>query len=69
MSRRRGVRVRCPLGGYAPCIDDLRHSGGQTIRLLEPGFDVCAHEYDPETCPECEDERHADDPTFGEVYP
>lgn len=49
-SARRPLRVRCPPGGYAPCIDDLCHSGGQTLCLLEPDFDFCWHGYDPETC-------------------
>lgn len=40
------------MGGYAPCVDDLCHSGGQTLCLLEPDFDFCWHGYIPETCPE-----------------
>jgi len=58
-----GVRVRCPLGGYAPCLDDMCHSGGETLCRLEPGVDFCEHEFDPETCPECwaEDHDQADD--------
>jgi hypothetical protein len=55
--RRRGVRVRCPLGGYAPCIDDLCHGGGQTICGLYVDEEVCPHGWIPETCPDgCADD-------------
>jgi hypothetical protein len=60
---RRGIRVRCPLGGYAPCIDDMCHGVDQTMCGLWVegcGFDaadVCLHGWVPETCPEgCADE-------------
>ena len=52
-SSKRGVMVRCPLGGPAPCIDDLCHSVDTTLCGLEWGYDFCDHEYDPDTCPEC----------------
>lgn len=58
--------MRCPLGGLAPCIDDMCHSGGETLCGLEPGFDFCEHECDPETCPDChdyDDYPWSDDPT------
>lgn len=56
----KGVRVRCPLGGYAPCVDDLCHGGGTTVCGLEEGEDFCDHDYLPETCPECS-ARDSDD--------
>lgn len=62
--RRRGVRVRCPLGGYAPCIDDLCH-GGAFVCGLDGDFDVCPHGFIPETCPDCDDERGDEFDDFG----
>lgn len=44
-------RVTCPLGGPAPCIDDLCHGGGRTLCGLEWYRDFCEHGYDPEECP------------------
>jgi hypothetical protein len=57
-----GIRAQCPLGGIAPCIDDMCHSGGQTLCGLDPDFDFCEHEFIPDTCPECWNEEHTDDP-------
>jgi hypothetical protein len=54
----KGIRPRCPLGGIAPCIDDMCNSGGETLCGLEPGGDFCEHEFIPDTCPECWDEDH-----------
>lgn len=61
-ARRRGVRVRCPLGGYALCWDDLCRGGGETLCGLEIGYDVCWHSFIPETCPDCGE--HGDDERF-----
>lgn len=63
-SARQGVPARCPLGGRAPCMDDLCHGGGQTVCGLWPDEDFCWHGYLPETCWECrweEGEDVADD--------
>ena len=54
------TRVRCPLGGYAPCLDDLCY-GGTTVCGLEPGADFCEHYRYPDDCPDCTDERFDDD--------
>ena len=56
------IRVRCPLGGLAPCVDDMCHSGGDTLCGLEVGehedADVCWHGYLPDTCDQgCADDR------------
>jgi len=45
--------ARCPLGGPAPCVDDLCHGGDHTLCGLELGFDFCEHGFIPETCPDC----------------
>jgi hypothetical protein len=45
--------VRCRLGGYAPCVDDLCHGVDTTVCGLEHGFDFCDHGYDPDACSEC----------------
>jgi hypothetical protein len=52
----RSVRVRCPLGGLAPCFDDLCHGVDTTMCGLEIDFDVCPHGFLPGTCdePECD---------------
>lgn len=57
------ARVRCPLGGSAPCIDDLCHGVDTTICGLVYDFDLCDHGYDPEACDEypCNAERDGDD--------
>jgi hypothetical protein len=56
------VRVKCPLGGYAPCIDDLCHGGGQTVCLLDSDFDFCSHGYIPDTCNQgCANDDEAQD--------
>lgn len=60
--RRRGVRVRCSLGGFAPCIDDLCHGGGQTLCGLYMDEEVCYHGFIPETCPDCDEDRDFDWP-------
>lgn len=58
--QRRGLRVRCPLGGYAPCVDDLCYGGGQTLCGLYMDEEVCFHGFIPETCPQCEDDDDRD---------
>lgn len=64
MSERTGVLARCPLGGPAPCVDDLCY-GGTTLCGLEPGFDFCGHWFVPETCPEhCDRDDDWDDQGF-----
>ena len=50
------THVKCPLGGDAPCIDDLCH-GGTTLCGLEPGEDFCEHYRHPDDCPDCNEER------------
>jgi hypothetical protein len=50
LSSTKPVRVKCPLGGYAPCVDDLCYGGGQMVCGLEMDFDVCFHGFIPETC-------------------
>jgi hypothetical protein len=60
-TRRKAVRVRCPLGGPAPCIDDLCHSGGATLCGLDPDHEVCPHGFIPETCPECGEDDEPED--------
>lgn len=52
-TKRRPVPVRCPVGGRAPCIDDLCHGGGRTMCGLEWNEDFCVHGYIPETCETC----------------
>lgn len=49
--KRKGVRVRCPYGGFAPCVDDLCHGGGMTVCGIYEE-EVCHHGFVPETCPE-----------------
>ena len=44
------IRVKCPLGGYAPCVDDLCYGGGETLCGLEIEYDVCWHGFIPDTC-------------------
>jgi hypothetical protein len=51
------VRAYCPLGGPAPCVDDLCHGSDHTICGLEYGFDFCAHGFLPDSCSECRDEE------------
>ena len=63
----RGVRVRCPVGGYAPCFDDLCHGVDTTMCGLEYGFDFSEHDFDPETCPECNARDWEDDRVWEEV--
>ena len=61
-TKHRGVRVRCRLGGYAPCVDDLCYGGGQTLCGLYMDEEVCPHGFIPETCSEgCADDDYADD--------
>ncbi len=57
----RPVRVRCPMGGYAPCIDDLCYGGDTTMCGLEWDEDFCTHGYIPETCPYPECQEGEDD--------
>jgi hypothetical protein len=60
-AKRRGVRVKCPLGGYAPCVDDLCYGGGRTLCGLYLDEEVCFHRFIPETCPEgCADDDYPD---------
>jgi len=55
------VRVPCPLGGHAPCVDDLCHGTDTTMCGLEIDFDVCPHGWLPSTCPEgCGDDDPED---------
>lgn len=61
MSIRAPIRVRCPLGGPAPCIDDLCHGVDTTMCGLEMDFDVCYHGFYPDTCNECSGDREWDD--------
>lgn len=49
----RPIPVRCPQGGYAPCVDDLCHGVDTTMCGLERGSDFCDHGYLPTTCQEC----------------
>ena len=62
-----GVRARCPIGGIAPCVDDLCNGTSRTICGLEEGIDFCEHGFIPETCPECEGEDDYYD--FDEEFP
>lgn len=48
------IPVRCPLGGPAPCVDDLCHGVDTTMCGLEVGYDVCFHGFYPDTCPDYE---------------
>ena len=64
--KRGGIRVRCPLGGLAPCIDDMCHSSDQTLCGLYRSYDFCDHGYDPDSCVEC-DEESDDDGSFQEM--
>jgi len=66
-SRLKGVRVRCPLGGLAPCVDDMCHSGDRTLCGLFWGEDFCEHDYDPETCPLCDQEREYEGEDDGDL--
>lgn len=65
----KGVRARCPLGGFAPCVDDLCRGGDQTVCMLQRGFDFCDHGFDPETCPECWAEDHDGDEWLDDGHP
>lgn len=67
-TKRKGVRVRCPLGGFAPCVDDLCHGGGMMVCGLYEE-EVCHHGFIPETCSECRmlnGEWDDDDQDYGE---
>lgn len=50
------MSVRCPLGGTAPCCDDLCHGSDRTLCGLERGFDLCDHDEDPDSCKQCQSE-------------
>lgn len=63
----RPVRARCPLGGHAPCVDDLCHSVDTTVCGLEWGVDFCDHGFIPETCPDCRDPEGWEDDDDGAV--
>lgn len=52
-TKQRPIRVKCLAGGYAICVDDLCHGVDTTMCGLYVGYDVCHHDYIPETCPEC----------------
>lgn len=51
------VRARCPLGGSAPCVDDLCRGVDITLCGLGEGIDFCPHGFLPSTCddPFCDD--------------
>jgi hypothetical protein len=61
------MRVRCPLGGYAPCIDDLCYGGGQTLCGLYMDEEVCFHGFIPETCPDCDESEDWPDDGFDDL--
>ncbi len=63
---RTGVRVRCGLGGFAPCIDDLCHGGSSTMCGLEWYEDFCEHGYIPDTCPWCYGEDDENEDGYGD---
>ena len=65
------TRVRCRLGGFAPCVDDLCHGVDRTMCGLfvdSVDGDVCYHGWAPGTCPEgCDEDDEGDDyPDFGD---
>lgn len=60
--------ARCPLGGYAPCVDDLCHGGGRTLCGLEWGFDFCDHGNYPDACDECALDEDADGFSDGQEW-
>jgi hypothetical protein len=64
--KERGVSVRCPLGGPAPCVDDLCNGVDTTLCGLELGFDFCPHDNDPDECEECAAESDDWDSTAGQ---
>lgn len=73
MLREKPTRVRCPIGGFAPCVDDMCHGGDRTMCGLEVGdhedADVCWHGWVPMTCPEGCAERDDDyDFDFDDSY-
>ena len=58
----RPVRAHCPLGGLAPCVDDLCHGVTTTICGLEESHDFCWHGWVPDTCNEgCNGDGEYDD--------
>lgn len=57
------IRARCPLGGQAPCFDDLCHVVETTLCGLELDFDFCVHGFVPETCQQCNAEEEDWDAT------
>ena len=62
-----GARVSCPLGGIAPCPDDLCHGTDTTLCGLEYGFDFCEHDYDPDSCSECNGPDEMTDDEWDEI--
>jgi hypothetical protein len=53
------IRVSCPQGGPAPCVDDLCHGGATTLCGLERGVDFCDHGFLPDSCEDCPAESDA----------